>query len=237
MCYDTAYLRFKREKYQKHKNIDPESINPAQLPITFHVSGFSHPDLPVITKEDPTQLKAFEWGLIPFFMKDPAKAVQLSNKTLNARGETIFEKPSYKASAKNKRCAILLDNFYEHHHSGTDKIPYKIGLLHDEPFWVGGLYSHWNEKTTVSIITTSANALCAKIHNGGSNSGRMPFIIPDELLDDWLNIEADDKASKDHILAMIGPYDPEAMQAYTVGRLRGKYAIGNKPKVLEKVEY
>lgn len=242
MCYDVSYLRQKIEKYKRTHDLKNIEEVVKKIPKAYHMSGFDHPDLPVVTKEDIHTLQSMEWGLIPFFVKDAAQATSIANKTLNARGETIFEKPSFKNSAKNMRCAVLLDNFYEHKHlNDKTTVPHLIGLKEEKPFWVGGLYSVWKlgdiKKVTVSLITTEANPMMKDIHNGGPNAGRMPFIVPDEMLEDWLKIEADDKPAKDHILEMIKPYDQDEMQAYTVGRLRGKSAVGNHEDVLREVKY
>lgn len=245
MCYDVAYLTKRTEEYAKRFSVEEKSVEEAKKKNApaYHAMGYDHPLLPIIKPKEPGKIQLMEWGLIPFFAKNSRNAVVLSNKTLNARGESIFEKPSFKYSAPNKRCLILVDGFFEHYHYQGKTYPFYIKMKDDRPFFFGGLYSYWkNEKEgigkhTVSLITTKANPLLEKIHNGGANAGRMPFIVPEELSDKWLKIDGGDKAGKDEVLAMIRPYDDAEMTAYTVGRLRGKKAVENTPEAVKEVPY
>lgn len=245
MCYDVAYLTKRNEDYAKRFPLEEKSIEDAKKKTApgYHAMGYDHPLLPIIKPKEPNKIQLMEWGLIPFFAKDTKNAVVLSNKTLNARGESIFETASFKYSAPNKRCLIMVDGFFEHYHYGGKAYPFFIKMKDNRPFFIGGLYSYWKNdkegigKYTVSLITTEANPLMKKIHNGGVNAGRMPFIVPDELADKWLTVDGGDKAGKEEVLSMIRPYDDVKMTAYTVGRLRGKQAVENTPEAIKEVEY
>src|SRR5688572_19919691 len=94
----------------------------------FHVSGFAHPQLIAFKQQDPYSPSLLNWGLIPMWTKSGTDAKKVRTQTLNARGETIFEKPSFKNSAKNKRCIIYLDAFYEHHHANKQTYPFRISM-------------------------------------------------------------------------------------------------------------
>jgi putative SOS response-associated peptidase YedK len=186
----------------------------------------------------------FKWGLIPAWTKDRAQAEKLWHQTLNARGETIFEKPAFRSSARRKRCILYLDGFYEHHHAAGRTYPHFIRMKSGEPFAVAGLWEEWTDRAsgeilrTFAIVTSKGNELMARIHNNPKleNGPRMPLILPEELVDEWLapiNDELDEKRIKE----LIRPYPAEAMEAHTVRRLRGKEATGNVPVACEEFIY
>ena len=88
------------------------------------------------------ELVALRWGLVPFWAKDPA----IGNRMINARAETVAEKPAFRAAYRRRRCLVLADGFYEWHTEGGIKIPYFISLASDEPFTFAGLWEHWQSK-------------------------------------------------------------------------------------------
>lgn len=115
------------------------------------------------------------------------------NNTLNARGETIFEKPSFRTSAKNHRCIIYVAGFYEHHHYNNKTYPFFIYRKDAQPMALAGLWSEWKNPdtggrlNTFSIVTTKGNKMMARIHNNPKlKEPRMPVILPSELEDEWL---------------------------------------------------
>lgn len=140
-------------------------------------NGLQHPDTPVITNLEPQSIQLFQWGLIPFWAKD--KSIQ--KNTLNARLETLHEKPSFRKSMQN-RCLILADGFFEWQWldtKGKQKQKYLITLPDESLFAFAGLYNTWVDKETgeivktYTIITTAANELMSRIHN---TKKRMPVI-------------------------------------------------------------
>jgi len=241
MCYDVRALTFKKGIYTNRFGVefrDPSSAN-ANIQ-NYHALGYDHPYLPVITSKEPDFIDFFQWGLIPHWVKDAKKAVKIQNSTLNARGEELMEKPSYRdAFQYGHRCLILLDGFFEHHHLRGKIYPYYIGLKSEEPFAVGGLWSYWNaipghERFTCTLITTQGNELLSGIHNNPQLEGpRMPFIVPREYESTWLKEDLDPVEARQ----LIAAFTHEEMTAYPVRRLRGKEAVGNKPEVLEEFEY
>ena len=168
--------RFKATFNEKNNYTPKEKIN-----------GFAHSKVAVITNEAKEIIQLFEWGLVPFWAKDKS----FQKNTLNAKIETLNEKPSFKSVIKN-RCIVLVDGFYEwqwQDEKGKKKKPYLLHFKNDALFALGGLWSVWTDKTnnetinTFTIITKEANELMAQIHN---SKKRMPFIINQENEMRWL---------------------------------------------------
>lgn len=246
MCYTVAYLTKRAVKYAKRAGasedevqqleVQLEGLTTAQQPM-FHVSGFQHPLLPCFLQEDGPHFDLLRWGLIPHWVKDAAEAAQLSQRTLNARSETLFEKPAFRAAAHH-RCLVLIDAFFEHQHQGRSTTPHLIRMRNEEPMALAGIHGHWTdplsgaELHTVSIVTTVANPLMASIHNRpGSEGPRMPVIVPKELDALWL-----DPRSDMHALAPVfKPYPEEELEAWPVRPLTGKRASPNTAAAWEAV--
>ncbi|MFO7826743.1 MAG: SOS response-associated peptidase [Cyclobacterium sp.] len=220
-----------------------ENLTPlTDLPI-YHTTGFSHPKLLIYTDRSSWHPEVSTWGLVLHWVKDKKQLKKLWNKTLNARGETIFEKPSFRESAKNNRCLIYIDGFYEHHHFNGKTFPFYIHRKNDKPLVLAGLWSELIDQetgemlNTFSIVTTKGNKLLAKIHNNPKLEGpRMALILPQELEDKWLH-PIEDELDVKSIQELIKEYPDEELDAYTVKRLRGKEYIGNVEKVCEPFEY
>jgi len=249
MCYDIkAGLNAQLKRARRYgdekavKQIEQELIPFTDLPI-HHASGFQHPKLLIYTDEQPERPTVAIWGLVPFWVKDSVQQKKLWNNTLNARGETIFEKPSFRTSARNNRCIIYIDGFYEHHHYNKATFPFYIFRKDGGPLALAGLWSEWVDKDsgeilkTFSIVTTVGNPLLEKIHNNPRIKGpRMPLILPDELEDKWLN-PVNDELDIKAIQELIQSYPAEELDYYTVGRLRGKEYAGNIPEINSPVTY
>lgn len=249
MCYDIkasleAQLnRAKRSGDKKAMEEILEELVPlTDLPL-HHASGFNHPKLLIYTDRSPDFPVVSSWGLVPHWVKDRAQLNKLWNNTLNARGETIFEKPSFREAAKNSRCIIYIDGFYEHHHYKGKTYPFFIHFKDQSPIALAGLWSEWYDSETkamlnsFSIVTTTGNSMMAKIHNNPKLEGpRMPVILPSEMEDQWLNPVHDD-LDKQQIEALITAFPENELKAYTVGRLRGKEYRGNIPEISKEVVY
>jgi putative SOS response-associated peptidase YedK len=215
MCYNTSIPDSSKLKksYSKHKLKEEK-----ELPALFHVSGFVHPTTPVITAESPDCIDLLQWGLIPKWVKSETQAKDLRKQTLNAKSETIFEKPSFRSSINKKRCLVLVEGFYEWRDVGGKKYPYFIHLKDAEVFALGGIYESWTSQetgeifNTYSIVTTEANPLMAMIHN---LKLRMPLIIGKENESDWLNVDL----PKESIQGLMKPFNQDLMNAYTISRL------------------
>ena len=252
MCYNVNYLTKKRLEYARRLGglIDPQNLENEFDDIlkrsgpVYYMNAFNHPDVPVITNKDPDHLQLFTWGLIPFWVKDPKQAVSLSRMTLNARGEDMFDKPSFRNAARNKRCLVLIDGFFEYHWHHNKAYPYYIKMTNDEPMLLAGLWETWNYRQedmvrhTFSIVTVSANPLMSQIHNKpkASEGPRMPVIIPRGREAVWLQ-DIQGTADKQQIEELVQPYEDDALKAYTVPRLQGKEGVGNTPEAIIEYTY
>ncbi len=164
--------------------------------------------LPIITNDEPEQASFHKWGLIPHWSKDE----RIGNKLINARCETIAEKPSFRDAAEKRRCLVISDGFYEWQRSGSEKQPYRITLSDESLFTFAGLWELWNspderEVRTFTIITTEPNELMKPIHN------RMPVMLTPEMEKVWISDEP-----LEEVLHLLKPYDETEMNAYPVSK-------------------
>jgi putative SOS response-associated peptidase YedK len=176
----------------------------------------------VVEEDDKRKLEMFRWGLIPSWAKDPA----IGNKMINARAETVSEKPSFRSAFKKRRCLILADGFYEWQKTDSGKQPFYIHMEDGSPFAFAGLWEDWKngeEIRSCAIITTDANDLMSEIHH------RMPVILPPENYGAWLDPDFDEK---EPLTALLKPYPSDEMEAYAVSRRVNKPS-NNEPSVVE----
>ncbi len=165
----------------------------------------------VVPNDGSNRLDFFVWGLIPSWAKDPS----VGNRMINARAETLQEKPSFRNAFRRRRCLVLADGFYEWRQDGARKTPMYIRLASGRPFAFAGLWESWNAPDasnvlSCTIITTQPNDLMASIHN------RMPVILPEAAYPLWLEAGEQDV----HRFAeLLKPFPSEEMQAYPVSTL------------------
>ena len=249
MCYDikaTYEAQLKRAKrnndFQAIEEIMEKLIPLTDLPL-YHASGFSHPEILIYTDRSPFFPEVATWGLVPDWIKNEDELKKIWNNTLNARGETIFEKASFRESAMHHRCIIFIDGFYEHHHFNKQTFPFYIQRKDNKPIALAGLYSEWNYPNshgkikTFSIVTTVGNHMMSKIHNNPKIKGpRMPLILSEELENSWLN-PIEKESDIQIIKELIKPFPEEKLQAYTTRKLRGKEYIGNVEEISEEYQY
>jgi putative SOS response-associated peptidase YedK len=164
------------------------------------------------------------WGLLPSWVKDP-KAFSL---IINARGESVADKPAFRAAMKRRRCLIPADGFYEWKAGAPRKQPFYIHAKSGAPLAFAGLWETWTgpngeELDTAAIVTTDANATLSPLHD------RMPVIVPPDAFDRWLG-----KGSVDAALAqtLIRPAPDELLEAYPVSTDVNRVANDN-PKLLD----
>jgi putative SOS response-associated peptidase YedK len=203
----------------------------------FSACGFNFPALPVITNEDDQHVASFRWGLIPFWIKDYESAAAIREKTLDARAETVLEKPSFRQAIISKRCLVIADGFFEWRHENKKTYPYYIRLKDHSPFAFAGIWDNWkNPETkelvqTFSVITTAANSLLEKIHN---TQKRMPVILPGKSERNWLRNDL----RKDDIMAMLQPYNADEMEAYPVSKMVREVGLNTEnPEAIARQEY
>ena len=167
----------------------------------------------VVPNDGFNRLDFFTWGLVPSWAKDP----NIGSRMINARAETLAEKPSFRNAFKRRRCLILADGFYEWQviPGQKSKQPMYITLEDHRPFAFGGLWEIWkspdgSEIYSCTIITTEPNPLMATIHN------RMPLILPPETYTQWLN---PNEQRPEALKSLLEPYPASQMSAYPVSSL------------------
>jgi putative SOS response-associated peptidase YedK len=162
-------------------------------------------NIPAILNESPDEVSLARWGLIPSWAKEEKTQYSM----INARAETLLEKPAYKRLVQRKRCLIIADSFYEWKKVNGKKFPYRIMLRDDDLFAFAGLWDLWEKEgksiISCSIITTSPNKLCEKIHD------RMPVILSPKFEKDWLSDIPIEK-----ILGMLKSFESDAMKCYEI---------------------
>lgn len=168
-------------------------------------------DVPVIVNEDGNRLIFCRWGLIPPWSKD----LSIGNRMINARAETLAEKPSFKEPFKKHRCLIVADGFYEWKKTESGKVPVYITMKTGRTFGFAGLYSDWHPPEgevikTCTIITSEPNDLLEPIHN------RMPVIIKPDDRDIWLD---PDEHDQDKLTPLLAPYSSDELDAWEVSRV------------------
>lgn len=189
---------------------------PLEIPKSWNVAPTQ--SAPIIRMVGPTdsgrELAFLKWGLVPFWAADE----KIGNSLINARGETVAEKPAFRAAFKARRCIVPVSGFYEWKRLGEKsmggKQPHYIRAAADEPLLLAGLWERWKPKDqglfdtppleTFTIITTTPNEMMAELHD------RMPVIIAPEHQTPWLTGSIEDARS------LIQPYPAELMMHYPV---------------------
>ncbi len=161
---------------------------------------------------DGRELVLLRWGLVPYWAKDPA----IGNRMINARAETVAEKPAFRAAFRRRRCLVAADGFYEWQKTADGKKqPWFIRLADDAPFAIAGLWERWKSPQgdaveSCTLITTEANETLGPIHD------RMPVILAPDAWDAWL---APESASAGALTALLRPYTGDGLTAQPIGRL------------------
>jgi putative SOS response-associated peptidase YedK len=204
----------------------PEFIFPTQVAPRFNIA----PTQPILAVPNDGTNRAdyFFWGLIPSWVKDPT----IGSRLINARAETLAEKPAFRSAYKYHRCLIFADGFFEWqtHPDSKSKIPHLIRLKSGKPFAFAGLWEHWqssdgSEVKSATIITTTPNELMAPIH------GRMPVILPGHAFSQWLDPLAQLPTNLNSLLV---PYPAEEMQTWQVSTLVNSPA-NDRPEVVAPI--
>ncbi len=238
MCYSTSLRK-------PIKNIEEKLLGTfnAEFEVSgeyqpyYHLNGFTHGNLQIIKMDDTENIVPASWGLIPqWAMHDPIGFRKKSN-TLNARSESIFEKASFKESARDKRCLILADGFFEPHHENGQALPYFCYQpTKDEPtgelFLFAGLYSEIDDGLfSATILTTNANDFFAEVHN---KKKRMPLVLHEDLYEDWLDEGISDQSINE---LMAFGFTNKDFKAHPVSRdLYKKNIETNKPYIIEQIQ-
>jgi putative SOS response-associated peptidase YedK len=191
-----------------------------------HYNAAPSQNLPVVTNKQPDIVQFFSWGLQPFW----AKEVKSVKRSINARAETLSEKPSFRNLLKSKRCLVPADGFYEWQVTPQGKVPHRILLKNEELFSFAGLWDEWLDKSTgevlhtYTIITTEANDIVKPIHD------RMPVILSPEAEELWL----DEQEAQEDLLSLLKPYQAAEMELYPVSTLVNS-PVNNIPEVINSL--
>jgi len=185
-------------------------LPPEQLSPRYNIS----PTQSVLAvREEPSggrYLSTVRWGFVPHWAKD----ISIGSKMINARAETVAEKPSFRTAFRQRRCIIPANGYYEWVQANDQKQPWYIKGHEDQPLSLAGLWEQWlsedgSKLETCAIITTAANELTVPIHD------RMPLILPKQSISPWL----DKNTSPGDLVGMLIPCSPEMLEAYTVSNL------------------
>ena len=193
-------------------------------PASYNVAPSQ--EILIINDRGARELLRCRWGFLPPWLKDLSEG----SKMINARAETLDEKPSFKAAFKKQRCLIIADGFYEWKKEKQKKVPHYIRLKSGKPFGFAGLYNQWTSPEgdkicSCTIITTESNELVAHIHD------RMPVIVPDNEIGRWLDPNYQDVEALKEILR---PYPSEEMEMYPVSRRVNSVQVDTATNILPK---
>ncbi|MBN2328715.1 MAG: SOS response-associated peptidase [Candidatus Omnitrophica bacterium] len=203
-------------------------LNRAPLQRRFNIAPSQDAPVIRITHDcGDREMVWMRWGLVPSWAKDPS----IGSRMINAKSETLFDKPSFRKAARVRRCLIPADGFFEWKKEKNAKQPYYIHLRDESPFAMAGLWEVWKAEDgglleTCTIITTDANELILPIHN------RMPAILPAEACGVWLD---PDRQDPETLQPLLRPYDAHEMALRPVSR-----AVNNPrnddPSCIEAIE-
>ena len=187
------------------------------------------PTQPVLAVKggEPRQALYMRWGLLV----SGAGRAPSGRPIVNARAETVAERPGFRSALARRRCLVLADGFYEWQHDGAGRRPMRITLASGAPFAFAGLWNAWRSPQgdvveSCTIITTEPNDLVRPIHD------RMPVILPEELETLWLDEEMQDAAA---LVSVLAPYPSERMAAYEVSALVNS-AFNDGPELIARAE-
>ena len=189
----------------------PDFTFPAEMAPRYNIAPTQ--PVSVVPNNSQNTVEFFNWGLIPSWAKDP----KIGNRMINARSETLAEKPSFRAAYKRRRCLVLADGFYEWQRvpGRKTKVPVHVRMASDEPFAFAGLWESWHSPDgsnilSCAIITTTPNEMLEEIHN------RMPVILPPGAYQAWLDPE---EKAPGALNGLLRPYPASEMKAYPVSTL------------------
>jgi putative SOS response-associated peptidase YedK len=195
-------------RYELHAH--PEVIalqfaldEPPQFKASYNICPGSEILAVRVDRTGKRAARAYRWGLIPHWAKDPA----IGNKLANARGESLSERPAFRDAFRQWRCLVPASGFYEWQTVGAQKQPWYLKPSDAALFGLAGITAYWKGVRSVSLITTAPNGLMQRIHD------RMPVIVPPESYAEWLDPANHDTAS---LMRFVQPYPAERMAGWRV---------------------
>lgn len=231
MCFSYS-VNFNAEALKSRIQLDEIMIPESG----FFFNGFTYPFLPVIISQDTKNICIYKhWGLIPGWAKDEAQAAELKKLGLNAKGETVSQKPMFRHAFSHGRCLVPASGFYEWREVNRKKFPYFIYPPNHGVFLFAGIAERWvnretgEETDTYCIVTCEANSLLKMIHN---QKQRMPLILDDEGCETWL------RGSGEAALALVKPCAENLTAAHTISPLASSVRSDrNVPEVQREYQY
>lgn len=216
------------------------ALEPAEpFQPVYHSNAHQFPTWPIVTHQEPGKLQSLHWGLIPRWVKTSTDALEIRTRTLNARSESLYDKPSFRtAIQKGQRCLIPSTGFYEWHTMGRKKFPFYITTKDQPVFSIAGIWEEWPDPETgefirtYSLLTSDANPLLAAIHN---DKKRMPVVLTPEAEYAWLH----ENLTQQQVLELTGtPYPAGRMHSYAVSkRITSRSEPSDVPEVMTPAEY
>lgn len=206
MCgrYTTTHPLDEILRYFLISNVRPE-VEEGYRP-SFNVAP-SQPVLVIGLRQGERAAAMHRWGLIPRWAKDAS----IGAKMINARAETVAERPAYRTPFRQRRCLIPADSLFEWQRNGKTKQPFRFMMRDESMFAFAGLWDEWRAPDnsvirSCTIVTTEPNKLIEPVHN------RMPVILHPADYDEWL----DPRTEQERLLAMLAPYPADEMKCYPV---------------------
>lgn len=241
MCYHKSLAVAAPELEARYEAILPAS---AHFQPVYHANAYQFPVWPILTHQEPGRFQMMQWGLIPRWTKANEDATDIRTHTINARSETIYEKPSFRSAAQaGKRCLIPVTGFYEWHTKGqssrgSKKFPFYITATDQKIASIAGLWDEWPDpetgelKTTYTLLTTDANPLLAEIHN---SKKRMPCLLTPEAEHAWLH---DNLSEKEALALLEKQYPASRMHSYSISkRITSRSEPSDVPEVMDPSNY
>lgn len=191
---------------------------------SFNVAPTQGSPVVIVNEGGERGVRAMRWGLVPFWAKDES----IGSRMINARAETVAEKPAFRAALAKRRCVVPVSGFYEWKKSGKGKQPYYILRADEKPMLLAGLWERWDKGEspleTFTIVTVEANDLMAQMHD------RMPAVLEEEDLARWLDAEG---VPAGEAAAMLRPCDPALLMCRPVSA-RVNSPRNNDPSLIER---
>ena len=236
MCYHTSLDATAPELEARYDAALPPT---ARFSPVYHASAYQMPAWPIVTHQEPGQLQLMHWGLVPRWVKNADDAADIRTKTINARAETIYDKPSFRTAARQgQRCLIPVTGFYEWYTGGKKKFPFYITTEDQKIASIAGLWDEWPDpetgelRRTYTLLTTDANPLLAAIHN---TKKRMPCLLQPAAEQAWLH---DDLSETDALTLLTTPYPASRMHSYSISkRITSRTEPSDVPEVIAPHEY
>lgn len=236
MCFHKSLVATTPELEARYDATMPTS---AHFEPVYHANAYQFPTWPILTHQEPGQFQMMHWGLVPRWTKSGDDAAEIRTRTINARSETIYDKPSFRSAAQGgKRCLIPVTGFYEWYTLGSKKFPFYITMTDQKITSIAGLWDEWPDpetgelSRTYTLLTTDANPLLAAIHN---SKKRMPCVLTPDAEHAWLH---EDLSELDALALLEKQYPAQQMHSYSISkRITSRTDPSDVPEVLQPSTY